>query len=231
MAKFIYALTSAGAYRTSNGAYTALAPVDDFEDGDLAEYTVNPTEVYANATAAHSGSYGIQMDGATGNSGTIRSDSGLENYPGKTDSIQIWWNTQTIQQQFSIYWAVQSGSDLSECYRSPYNLNLSTYDVAVEFQERGNNGNNYIDAGNTGATSDSAAKKMNITTGTWYRTVYQYNGDDTWDVWVDTGEGTSRLGVDYTTATTQYNYGPGAWSFYISGQDNVYCDDIVILPG
>lgn len=206
-------------------AWVAQKVIDDYEDGDLAEYgTVQPSDAVVNATAAHASDYGLQLDGATGNAGVVRSDSGLANYPGPDDTWEFWWQTQTVVQQMSLYFCVQS-SDLSVCYRISLNFNAYTAsEMAVEFQERGNSGSQYLDAGNGSSTG---TKRMTVSTGTWYRTVIDGQAAaDRWRIYTDQGEGTTKH-QDQTTDTTNYSHARSGLAYYISGEDNVYIDEVI----
>ncbi|WP_090617115.1 LamG domain-containing protein [Natrinema salaciae] len=189
--------------------------VDDFEDGSLSEYTVSGADgTTASDTAAFRGSYGLELDGPSGGSGTIRSDSGLNAYPGQNDKWEFWWNPQTESEFFRVTFAIQS-DDRSESLRLVTRLDSSTQ--YVQLQERGTNGDNYL-----------GHADLDLAPGTWYRTVVDGTGADDWTISVDTGEGTATVG-EFTSEPTQYTwYDRSGIAYWISGTDHVYLDDVTI---
>ncbi len=192
--------------------------IDDFEDGSVNEYSY-PSDMVVNASssAVHTGNYGLDLDGDTGNSGVVRSNSGdgLNAYPDATDEWEFWWNPQTLSQRFSVYFCLQS-IDASQSFRVNFELNSSSNSY-VEFQERGANGNSYLGSDGFGAN-----------TNTWYRTVVDGSaGDGTWTISVYDDTGSSL--AEFTTSATQYtSYTTSGIAYYISGADQIYLDDITV---
>ncbi|QLK25777.1 hypothetical protein HYG81_17120 [Natrinema zhouii] len=189
--------------------------VDDFESGELEDYAVSDmTEAATSDAASFRGDYGLELDGSSGTSGNVRSDTGLNAYPGQNDNWEFWWNTRTESEHVSVYFAIQS-DDLSETFR--LSVGLDSSDQFVELEERGATGDNYL-----------GHADLDLSTDTWYRTVIDGTDGDRWTVSVDTGEGTPTVG-EFTSDPTQYTwYDRSGIAYWISGSDRVFFDDVTI---
>ncbi|GAB7019923.1 hypothetical protein [Halostagnicola bangensis] len=187
--------------------------IDNFEDGNLDNYSVE-TEATVTQSGAYRGDYGLELDGDSGFSGAVRSDTGLNAYPGRNDRWEFWWNTQTLEEAFYAYFGTQS-DDYSETFR--LGVSFDDAESSLWFQERGADGDSYL-----GSTD------VPVETATWYRLVVDGTDGDDWTISIDTGDGTETIG-ELTTDSTQYTgYERSSIAYWISGNDRMYFDEITI---
>ncbi|WP_254522885.1 hypothetical protein [Natrinema caseinilyticum] len=198
-------------YEDGDGGDTTV--IDTFDSVGLDQYS-HGAEATVSSSANYLEPYGLDLNGRDNTSGTTRSDSGLPNYPAPDDIWEFWWNPQTTGEFFSISFGIQS-SDLSEAFRIL--IRLDSANQFVQIQERGTSGDNYL-----------GHADLSLSTNTWYRTVVDGTGSDSWTISVDTGEGTAKLG-EFTSDPTQYTgYGRSSIAYWISAADHVYLDDIMV---
>lgn len=88
--------------------------IDDFEDGDISEYSGN-TDLYdVSKTKPHDGTYSLTPNTAYAE---IRSSSGLANYPSHGDTWEFWiYIFDGFNDYFSVYFANQSNSNTDDGY-------------------------------------------------------------------------------------------------------------------
>lgn len=86
-----------------------LTVIDDVEDGDISEYTVNSTGTPTGASTNRvwEGTYSIVLTGQAASDSSIVSQSGLPYYPTRGDTIR-WYNQQdtaSAQSRFGFFWS------------------------------------------------------------------------------------------------------------------------------
>lgn len=183
--------------------------VDTFERGNLNPYVVSGT-ASASTSAAHSGSYGA----AVGPGGTIRSMDGLSNYPQQGDTFDIWVKTNETGGTADIYrveWALQNGTNSSNCYRLQMNLSAMNFYVRES------------------ATSDNILTFTNVSfpTGTWRRIRVDWGADGTFTIGVYTANG--ALQEEQTTPNPEPAFSGGGVGLWTNATTGFHADDWEIV--
>ncbi|WP_233517317.1 Ig-like domain repeat protein [Haloferax sp. Atlit-19N] len=164
-------VTGAGAGATVR--YHPTDIVDDFEDGDVSEYTQygGGTGTWGTDTTSFEGSLSLK-----GDSGSTRSDlistTGLGRYPSAGDSFSTRFRYEDTQVHYRLYWAAQSSQETPDGYNIRFNFDENQ----VELQK--SNGSDVI--------LDSASVDPPLYQTEWTKIEVDWQTDGTMTVtWVD----------------------------------------------
>lgn len=155
-----YALVTPGGTQTS-GSVDRTGVIDDFEDGDVAEYDGDTTYLSAQTTTVQEGTYAGEIaDNTTTNSTVVSSTSGLPRYPKQGDKFEVWVRTEPPQgiTLYGMRWAVQQDG-------TGYAFRLRSWEDRFQLVELG--------------SGQLAEVSVSLTDGEWYRVEVEWalNGE------------------------------------------------------
>jgi hypothetical protein len=196
---------------------TLVHEVDQFEDGDVAEYaTYNVNNWSADSSAALNGSFGGKLSNSTGGGSSAISTSGLPNYP-KRDN-RFWWyhNMQIDGPNFAVGFCIQSSSSSRpDGYYVHYSYDSEEINLVK------------VDSGTT-TNLDTVSRTLSTTT--WRKTyVTKFLSDGSITVEFRDTSGTTLETLSASDST--FTSGGICWTFAFggtSGGDTVYVDDFLI---
>jgi len=183
--------------------------IDDFEDGDLSEYTFDRGAAGASvvSTPTHSGSYAL----AISNDNTeLISTSGLPNYPVAGDTFSTWVRGTNGADDLDVTYGVQD-------HDNRYFVNVEIQNGAIRLS-RYENANSTILAADSGFT---------LSEDTWYELKIDWARDGTHTVRIYAPDGT-KLGQCTATDGTWTCGGFGYDAFLASSGGTAYFDHATI---
>jgi len=186
--------------------WSAVDIVDSFEDGDISEYTGDTGNYSAQtggATSPQDGSY--HLNGTSGTSSFMYSESGLENYPSAGDTFQFWIYHGNKDDFTRTFWAVSGDKNTS------YSIFLDRRNGGRTVALRKDD-NDVIASGPNRANTDS-----------WYRfrIIWGTNGDMTVQMYDSSG----NKELEFTGNSSAYTSGGIGFSSNSPSQNSdVYWD-------
>jgi hypothetical protein len=133
----------------SDSTTTTLEPathiIDDFEDGNLTEYTVvednSDVSVSAQSSNVISGGYSLSIKGDEG-SGEALSTSGLNYYPKRNDTIKFNWTFEDVNAKTLTFGWAQN----SNWFETGYTLGFGFRDGQIKLSKRNSGSNTNLDS-------------------------------------------------------------------------------------
>ena len=184
------------------------AVVDDFEDGDLSEYSFDRGSTGASIVSSptHGGSYALEYAGSYTEA---ISTSGLGAYPAAGDTFDCWVRTSGGANNLNFTWGVQDHQNryYVKLYPADGKMFLFTYKSGTATSQGGNTG-------------------LSLSQDAWYRLEVQWATDGTQTVTLyDTG-GTQLSQLSMTDST--WTSGGVGYDAYLSSGQSIYFDDVTI---
>lgn len=199
-----------------NGALelaTTTTIVDDFEDGDLSEYSVGSTGYYTTTTArSQNGSYALSGGSSSTSNEYVGSTSGLNAYPSPGDTFRFWlYSDSASDTQQRTYWATQGdGSATDE--GSGYSVEHNSRDGSFNLYRHDSGGQTELDTVSYAVADDE-----------WVEIEVRWGTDNTIEAdLIEAGSVVASLGP-----VTDSNYTSGGIGFrYIgsTGADEIFWD-------
>lgn len=158
-----------------------MATIDDYEDGDLAEYTTSSSDVQVQQTTVYEGSWALEIGATNGNRQEAVSTSGLPAYP-PTDGVE--W---TVRQQWDGANAGGvrfGGPDYNNCYDAW--ANAANNEIRIYLV-------------NNGSLTQLASATGTIDRGEWHRWEISRNADSG-DVSIELFDGSSGSSIASASA-------------------------------
>ncbi len=104
---------------------------DDFEDGDISEYSGDTASATVQSSTVFEGTEALQIDASGGSSNGISSTSGLDDYPEAGDNFSVYFQYGNDDPEPSFGWAAQQEtSEPDDMYR--WRLEGSTDDLQLQ---------------------------------------------------------------------------------------------------
>lgn len=202
---------------SGGGATTPSSPdktVDDFEDGDISEYSGDTGNYSVQTADVHGGNQALESTSTGTPFFNIRSTSGLDNYPEAGDSFHWWVNSDTgdggTQARIAGKFGLQDASNY--------------YDVQFDF----NNGNIAINERVSGSeTQLGIAAGFTTTAGTWYKVGVDWGDNGTITAIAYESDGSTQMD-SVTASTNTYASGGIGWVNRSDNGNVVRADDFVI---
>lgn len=166
---------------------TSPVIVDDYEDGDIAEYAGDTGSYTTQQTTVYEGSYALQETDTSTGAAWLQSTSGLNAYPsqGDTWSVRVYLD-QSTSNPF-IQYALQSNTNGSD-----------RYDLQLDSQ----NGDFKIRVTSGGSTSTLASDtSVSYPSGEWLKVTVQWASDGTMTATVEDASGTQLSQISATDTT------------------------------
>lgn len=181
---------------TDGGGGGGLTVVDDFEDGDIAEYSGDTANFGVVTSPTKNGSYALEYTGTT-NNGAITDTNDLT-HPGQGDTFRINIRTTSVSEGVAeVLWAVQSETGASglDCYSARGNFAGGDFEL-----------NKYSSGGRSTLAEDTT---VSYSTGVWYEIEVGWATDGTMTVTLYDGGGNQVAQVSATD--TGYTSGGVGW--------------------
>lgn len=163
--------------------------VDNFEDGDIAEYSGDTGQFGNTTNVVKDGSYALKGT-TSGNPYGISSTSGLSNYPQAGDKFSTWMRVASSSSgaQPEIQYAAQSETDLPNGYR----VELDVANDEIKLKRVDSNG---------ATTLDNAS--VTLSEDTWYRVEVDWGSDGSHTVTIyESGSSIKSLSASDKTFTS-----------------------------
>lgn len=191
---------------------SVITTIDDFEDGDIAEYSDETGSYAVTTTSPLNGSYRLEGTTPTGGGGvTIRSTSGLNYYPAQGDTFRYNFQfSQTDQLQAILFGATSGDTGLNGTYRVDATIDSSKWTLHHM---------------STSGTNTELASDTSVS----YSTGVAYEGEVKWasdgtitcTLFDDTGAQKSQISATDTTLTSG---GVGWRSYDFNDQSTIVHD-------
>jgi hypothetical protein len=185
--------------------------VDDFEDGDVAEYEFDRGSSGASVVSSptHSGSYALEY---TGTSTEAISTSGLNAYPSAGDTFEYWVRGTGGADLTNFTYGVQD-------HANRYFVRVNVADDRFKlFKWEGNSTPGPLDKQTSGFTLSQDA---------WYRVKVRWGTDGSHTVTLFDSAGSQLAQISGTDST--WTSGGVGFDSYLSSGQSTYLDDVTIL--
>ena len=168
--------------------------IDDFEDGDISEYSGETGSYTVNTNSpVYEGSYSLKKQ-SSGSYNSIYSTSGLSNYPSAGDKIVFEWYRKGDDDTM-FCWCTQDASN-SNCYQAYLHRN-------------GNGKELWLRRADSGSWTTLTSTSVNWPTGDWIRIEIDHNTDGTIIIKATNLSTNSDIGQISATDTTYTSGGIG----------------------
>jgi hypothetical protein len=150
------------------GGPTVSAVIDDFEDGDISEYSGATGNATVQTSTVFNGTYALQFD-TSGGANTITSTSGLSNYPSRGDTFQWYWRHSAGSTSSGMAFAVSA---------APFGSN-----DAYTFVIRGDSVNSIaLRRYDGGSRTTIATTNYDVPSGSWFKAYVDFQSTITCEV-------------------------------------------------
>lgn len=188
--------------------------IDDFNDGDLSEYTTTNTASIT-TSPTYEGSHALQINNAAAQEDFAHSTSGLNAYPSAGDTFEFrFWMTDNTDDNVDFYWAASS-----TFADDGYKVRFRSYQNDLQLQRMDNGSSTLL----------SSQSSISWRQGEWHRVVIDWGSGGSITVTAYDAGGT-QLGQ---VSATDGNYTSGGISWGVStGSGNsstMYYDYGIIL--
>lgn len=215
-----------GAYVVSGGArqHVAETVIDDFESGDLADYTADDdTQWTIVDTTVHGGTWALRVDAGNGGTDHLHSNTGLNYYPSRGDTFRIWiWKDYSGTGTISRFqFAEQATEGNWSLWGDGYMVEWSSNAEVIMQKNTG---------GNFGTISDSTAQEVHpdsATEGWWYTDVL-FDPDNNGDITAEAYTSDGTLQGSATINDTDFDGGGILWVAPSGTEADVFFDDLVV---
>jgi hypothetical protein len=174
--------------------------IDNFEDGDLSEYSTNDNtseaEYNVQTSVVKKGSYALELKMNNTKDMSVSSTSKLPNYPSQGDLTRCWVRVSNTDSNVAALGIASDGTDTGDAGKKCYSARLDVENNSFYIQKRGSSNNPII------ASDTSVSLSPNI----WYEIEFIYKKDNTLEAEV-------------------FDEGGSSISNRISGSDSEYAGD------
>lgn len=185
-----------------------VALIDNFEDGDIAEYGGDTTVATVQQSVVNNGSYALEIT-ASANAG-ISSTTGLDNYPVQDQPFKCDFRIGADGNGYRILFATQSETSLPDSYQVRFNADLDELNLRLR-------------SGGAGTTLATTAVNWANYLDNWLTAEVDWKSDGTISVTILDSTGSSIASVS-ATDTTFSSGGFGVFANQLSGDAIVYVD-------
>lgn len=198
------------------------ATLDDFEDGDLSEYTTESssgTESVVPA-AAYAGNYGLELDGFTWDMTTP--GDGLDNYIVDGNPFEFYFAPlDTGISQYYMYLCPQSNSSTENTYELEFLM-----DGLMRIQKDKNGSESTLSGSGTGEPNFAETRGVSWEQGNWYRLEVIIDGTDG-KLRAELYDASSGNYIAYVEGVDSEFINPeNGFGFFCSSSGNAYFDEV-----
>jgi hypothetical protein len=174
---------------TASGDTTQTGPIDDFEDGDVGEYTGDTSDYNVQTGTVYEGQYALEATGAPSSGNSITSTSGLPRYPKAGDIFQFRFRTTDIDDNPELSFGVTDSSN--------------RYIIIVASKDADSANQRFLEVDNGSYTTLASNTTTDTPIGEWHKVVVNWgaSGDITIDFFDSDGSNFSTLTATTTTYT------------------------------
>ena len=188
--------------------------VDNFEDGDISEYSGTTANAAVQTAVTYQGSNALRFDGNASTTEEITSTTGLDNYPAKGDRFAYYIRASTND----------AGKDCRTRFGFDTTDTDNTYRVIHEFD----GGAIELRKEESNTTTDLAGGDFNLPADEWCKVVVDYSDTITVDTYDGNGDLLGSISAADSLAESSKGGGILLGNFQSTGED-VYFDYIEIL--
>lgn len=188
--------------------WVAKTIIDDYEDGDIAEYGGDTTNFTVQSTTVAEGTYALEGT----SSGFITSHSGLPNYPSQGDTWKVNLYMASSGAQPNIWWCVADEANPGTV-ETGYYFEIDDSNANLNLWEYDGNYNRFLRVSNIGNR-----------VGEWLTIELTHNTDDSMDIALTSFDESTTYGSGTGTPSNVFR-SAGGIKIRKRGTGNQYLDD------